>query len=304
MKKTFIAFLMLFAVFTTGCDASKPELQKTLVQVQQLSSQKDSLMQDVLATTRFIADANTELSKIRSSAKVIANTATNENIPSLDSARARLLKRIETVTAGLNAAQTKLAKNRKQLTLLDSNNKTLKAELLAVDSTITSLNTMIDAQKTQVTDLNTQLLALQTENMTLKTTNSVLVADTVTLSTERNELTTEKNTVYYVIGTKKELLAKGIIVQKGGVLGIGKTQVPAPTLNTKNFTAIDKTVVNVITLPAGLYQIVSTQNVRALDASNGVEETSFTLRAVRNNIKINDVNAFWAPSKYLIFVRQ
>jgi chromosome segregation ATPase len=287
MRKTFIAFLMLFAVFTTACDTSKPELQKTLVQVQQLSSQKDSLMQDVLATTKFIADANTELSKIRSSAKVIAGNTSNESIPSLDSARARLLMRIKTVTAGLNAAQSKLAKNRKQLTLLDSNNKTLKVELLIVDSTITSLNTMIDAQKSQVIDLNSQLLALQTENTTLKTVNSVLVADTVALSTERNTLTTEKNTVYYVIGTKKELLAKGIIVQRGGVLGVGKTPVGASVLNTQDFAAIDKTVATSIPLPAGTYRVVSGQ----VDIA----------KRLRGSIAVNV--GFWAASKYLIVVK-
>ena len=45
MKK----FAMLVAVLAiAACDRSKPELDKTLVQMQQISAEKDSLLKDVI----------------------------------------------------------------------------------------------------------------------------------------------------------------------------------------------------------------------------------------------------------------
>jgi hypothetical protein len=61
-------FLLAAVVAISACDRSKPELEKTLVQVKQVSAEKDSLLRDVMATTQFIAEANTELSKVRTSA--------------------------------------------------------------------------------------------------------------------------------------------------------------------------------------------------------------------------------------------
>ena len=69
--------LLMAVVAISACDRSKPELEKTLVQVQQISAEKDSLLRDVMATTQFIADANSELAKVRmsASAKPVAATA-------------------------------------------------------------------------------------------------------------------------------------------------------------------------------------------------------------------------------------
>src|ERR1017187_2426160 len=63
MKK----FAMLVAVLAiAACDRSKPELDKTLVQMQQISAEKDSLLKDVMQTSQFIADVNTQLASVKS----------------------------------------------------------------------------------------------------------------------------------------------------------------------------------------------------------------------------------------------
>jgi len=57
----FIAALSLMA-----CDKSKPELDKALAQVTAISAEKVSLLKDVMQTSQFIAEVNSEMAKVKS----------------------------------------------------------------------------------------------------------------------------------------------------------------------------------------------------------------------------------------------
>jgi hypothetical protein len=295
---------LLMAVVALGaCDRSKPELEKTLVQVQQISAEKDSLLRDVMATTQFIADANTELGKVRMRANgkpTVSTTGENEGKLSPAEQRNALLTRIKGITASLNEAESRLAASRKRVAMLDTNNTGLKSQLAAYDSTITSFKNLIESQKTQVTDLTAQVNALTTENTQLKEFNVALTTDKSSLTTERDRLTTERNTVYYIIGTKDDLLKKHVIVQTGGMMGIGKVQVPARELNPTDFTSIDKTAVANIPLPNAekSYKIVTRQDVTALEMQPDEKGR------IKTAIAIKDPVAFWGQSKYLIIIEQ
>lgn len=296
--------LLLAAVFAiSACDQSKPELEKTLVQVRQISAEKDSLLRDVMATTQFIADANIELSKVRSNANAkpkVAATGENEGKLSPSEQRAALLKRIKGITASLNEAESRLSASRKRVSMLDTTNAGLKSQIAAYDSTITSFKSIIENQKAQVMDLTAQVNALTTENTALKAFNVQLTTDKTNLTDERDKLTTERNTVYYIIGTKADLLKRKIIVQTGGLIGIGKSQTAARELNPADFTSIDKTAVEEIPLPnAGKsYKIVSRQDVGALATQPDPKGR------LKDAVKIKDPLAFWAASKYLIIIEQ
>jgi predicted nucleic acid-binding Zn-ribbon protein len=300
-----IAFLLpvLAAVAISACDRSKPELDKTIAQMQQVSAEKDSLLRDVMATTQFIADANSELSKVRTRATGkpnVAETGENEGKLSPSEQRTQLLTRIKGITASLNEADSRLSASRKRVAMLDTNNAGLKSQLAAYDSTITSFKAIIESQKAQVIDLTNQVNALTTENTSLKAFNVQLTSDKSAVTDERDRLTTEKNTVYYVIGTKADLLKRHIIVQSGGMLGIGKTQVAARDLNKADFTSIDRTTVSAIPMPkAGApYKIITRQDVAGLGTQPDVHGI------VRDSLKISDPAAFWSASKYLIIIQQ
>ena len=295
--------LLMAVVAISACDRSKPELEKTLVQVQQISAEKDSLLRDVMATTQFIADANTELSKVRTSATAkpkVAEAGENEGKLSPSQQRAQLLVRIKGITASLNEADSRLSASRKRVSMLDKDNVGLKGQLAAYDSTITSFKAIIESQKAQVLDLTAQINALTVENTQLKAFNVQLTSDKSAVTVERDVLTTEKNTVYYVIGTKDDLLKRKIIVQTGGMLGIGKVQVAARDLNPTDFTSIDRTSVASIPLPntAKPYRIVTRQDVAALETQPDAKGH------VRDAIKIKDPVAFWGSSKFLIVIEQ
>lgn len=303
MRKFALLLPVMAAIAISACDRSKPELDKTIAQMQQVSAEKDSLLRDVMATTQFIADANTELSKVRSRATgkpSVAVAGENEGKLSPAEQRAQLLARIKGITASLNEADSRLMASRRRVALLDTSNAGLKSQLAEYDSTITSFKAIIESQKVQVVDLTNQVNALTTENTSLKAFNVQLTSDKTSLTDERDKLTTERNTVYYVIGTKEDLLKRHIIVQTGGMLGIGKTQVAARELNKADFTSIDRTAVSEIPMPkpGTPYKIVTRQDVAALATAPDKHGE------LRDSIKIADPGAFWAASKYLIIIEQ
>src|ERR1035437_11076694 len=239
--------LLVSVLAIVACDKSKPELDKTLAQMQQISAEKDSLLKDVMQTSQFIADVNTQLATVKSlnagqPVKGAAATAKTGKTPAEQ--RDAIKVKIKQLTDRLNDAAARLGTSRNRVKDLTANNAALTSQLVAYDSTIAAFKTIIENQKTELVSLNAQLAALQTENAALKQDKAQLTPDKTQLTEEKSSLTTERNTVYYVIGTKDELLKKKVIDQAGGTLGIGKTQVPARDLNPADFTAIDKTQVS------------------------------------------------------------
>ena len=295
--------VLAVAFMLTACDQSKPELEKALAQVQQISAEKDTLLLDVTATSQFIADLNAEIDKTRrmeNGQLTNARRGETENGMSLSERRADALQKIKELTARVNDSQDRLAASRKRIAAMTGKNAAMKVQLAAYDSTIASFKSIIDNQKTDIASLAEQIMAMTHENTQLKSDNVQLVSDTTELSGERSQLTSERNTVYYIVGTKEGLLRQHIIEQTGGLLGIGKITVPARDLSPTAFTSIDKTVVSEIPFPKANtpYRVITRQDLSALETSP--DEHGILM----NGIKIKDPDAFWAASKYLIVIER
>ena len=297
-------FAILAAVFAiAACDRSKPELDKTIVQMQQISAEKDSLLKDVMQTSQFIADVNTQLATVKSlNAGKPVQGAAGGTETSLTPAQQRdaIKDKIKELTDRLNEVESRLGASRNRVKELTANNAALNTQLASYDSTIAAFKTIIDNQKTEIVSLNAQLAALQTENAALRQDKAQLTTDKTQLTEEKSSLTGERNTVYYVIGTKDELLKRKIIDQAGGMLGLGKTQVPSRDLNPSDFTAIDKTKVSEIAFPKAdrTYRVITRQDVSALETAPDKSGR------IKGGLKITNVDKFWAASKFLIILEQ
>ena len=125
-----------------------------------------------------------------------------------------------------------------------------------------------------------------------------------TLDVLVNDLRATQSKAYYVIGDEGDLIKKGIVVKEGGanllIARIGRTLVPARTLDRDMFKSIDVRETHEIQVPDSTrrYQIVSRQSLDDADAPER-DGASF-----RGNLKIKDSDKFWAPSKYLIIVQK
>lgn len=284
-------------VLALAC-TNKEELAKALADAQSLAAEKDSLITEVLETSKFVNGVNEELAKARTALVTTAVTPESGTPAERDrAARAAALERVQALVGRLNETEQRLEQSTQRARSLSGRNSTLLKQIeeykVSIDSlqatamrTETELRSVIDSQSVQIAGLSQELDTVRTENVALK--------DTVT------NLTQYKNTVYYVAGTEEELLEKGIVVKEGKkFLFFGGRQLhPARTLDSSVFTPLDKTMVTAIDLPdEHQYKLVSRQDMTAVDS------TTLKDGKIAGELRIAAPETFWAPSKYLILVQ-
>ncbi len=293
MKKIILAGAL--ALVAAGC-VSKSEYDKQIQQMASISSEKDSLLKEVVATTQFISEVNGELDKVKSGRPVQGPGGEMEQL-SPTQQRQALAERVKALTERLRESEERLAQSRRRVTNLTANNATMQAQMASFDSTIKSFQVIIDGQKAEIVSLLDQVSRITGENTALRETNTQLEAQRVALTSDNAALTNESNTVYWVAGKKDDLLKRGIIEQRGGMLGIGKTAVLARTLQTQEFTSIDRRSVLEIALPnpAKSYRIITTNDMAGLEATPA--DGKF-----KGSIRIKAPEVFWRPSKFLVLM--
>jgi len=277
-----------------------------LAEAKSAEAQKDSLLTEVLETTQFVSDINSELAKAKTVASKPAST--DPGVPGAKKdreERVAALERVKTVIAKLNESEAKLAETEARAKGSRQRNARLLAQIETYKKTIDDLRTTAEAQKadfeSQLAAANTQIATLAGRVDTLTTEKGQLESVKAALSDTVVNLTAYKNTVYYAVGTKDELMKKGIITKEGSkFLVFGGTRLePARNLSPESFTAIDKTTNTSIPLPRTdkKYKIVSRQSPTYL--AQGVAKDG----KISGTLEIAQPEEFWSASKYLILVQ-
>jgi hypothetical protein len=294
------ALLVVLALPLLACNRSQAELAKALAESRAAEAQKDSLLTEVLETTQFVSDLNSELAKAK--ALAVSPEAADPGMPGaqLDREdRKATLERIQQVIARLNESETKLLATETRAKNAKIRNARLLAQISTYKQTIEDLKTAAEQQRTEqeaiIADQRTQIASLagQVDELNVRTAS---LRDTVV------HLTKYKNRVYYAIGTKDELLRNGVVTKEGSkFLIFGGTRLePARKPNLDAFTLIDKTQTLSIPLPRTdkRYKIVSRQSPEYL--SGDVTEKG----EVKGVVEIASPEEFWSASRYLILVQK
>jgi predicted nucleic acid-binding Zn-ribbon protein len=291
--------VVLAAITTTGCDRSRADLTKALAESKAAEAQKDSLLTEVLETTQFVSDLNSELAKAKTVS--VGSEAADPGMPGaqLDrEERKATLERIQQVIARLDESEAKLTATENRAKNAKIRNARLLAQIATYKQTIEDLKTAAEQQRAEheaiIADQRTQIatLAGQVDNLNVQTAS---LRDTLV------HLTKYKNRVYYAVGTKNELLSNGVVTKEGSkFLFFGGTRLePARKLNLEAFTMLDKTQTLSIPLPRTdkKYKIISRQSPEYLagDVTDKGE--------VKGAVEIASPEEFWSASKYLILVQ-
>jgi hypothetical protein len=69
----------------------------------------------------------------------------------------------------------------------------------------------------------------------------------------------ELATVYYVIGSRRQLETAGVVSARGGILGLGRTLTAVDPPDDAVFTPLDTDQQSILPLPAGRATVVSAQ---------------------------------------------
>jgi len=296
MRKAW-ALIVLAVVSTAGCNQG--ELRKALADAKASEAQKDSLLTEVLETTQFVSDVNGELAKTKSI--TVSTKSTDVGLPGAKKdrdERKAALARVKAVIAKLNESEAKLTQTETRAKQSRQRNARLLAQIETYKKTIEDLKATAEQQRTdyeaQIADRNVQIATLTGRVDTL-TTEKVALTGTV------DTLTAYKNTVYYAVGTKDELMKKGVITKEGSKFLIfgGSRLEPARNLRPEAFTAIDKVTNTSIPLPRSdkQYKIISRQSPSYL--APGVAKDG----KITGTVEIAQPEEFWSASKYLILVQ-
>lgn len=262
-------------------------LNTKLAQATQVAAQQDSLMQGFTETTKLLESIDQELSKVKGLKSHVPLDVKGEGASDPKAAyRESLLGKVKEVTQLLHASRNRVA-------ALSSRNAAQRDKLTQYEQTIASLEEISERQKQEIAELTGRVDSLTVANATLASEKSAI---TDTASSLRRDL----NTVYFVVGTKKDLKAKGIIVEEGSkFLFFGhKALVPARKLDPASFTAMDKFSDTPITLHVTdrPYKIISRQDPSLIAEGKTADGKP------SGELHVTDPTQFWAPSRYLIIV--
>ncbi len=156
----------------------------------------------------------------------------------------------------LNAS---IQRTKEKIGQLETGLKKSGMKVAGLEKMVANLKQSVAEKQEQVAQLTTQVDSLQTKVAGLETTvqqdQETILAREQTIEEKRREL----GTIYYVIGTKKDLSASGIIVAKGGVLGLGKTLQLSGRFDESRFTALDTDQETVVRAPASKVKVLSPQ---------------------------------------------
>lgn len=267
---------------------SKEELQvSSIASAESLSVLRGELLDQMMEGTQFINEINAELAKARSMALAPGQLEPHAELPDVNAERLKVVQRISQLVTRLDNVSFRLSTTRNALIQADTAlaRKTAEYELLiaeanqAAEKQRAELQAVIDAQASKIAELHGRI---------------------DTLSGDVSRLVSEQNAVYLVVGTRKELMKKGILVAEGprkfGVVG-ARAVVPARTLDTSAFTKLDRTVDQAIILPHGGYRILSRQNTSFASKPTGKGGE------YEGAILIEQPSQFWNASRFLIVVR-
>jgi len=162
------------------------------------------------------------------------------------------LDRIAALRSGIEA-------NKERIALLEENLKKSGVKTSGLQRLIAGLKRTVTEKEALVAQLSSQVDSLHTTVTGLNATVAEREDTLHTRDTQLEDRRRELATVYYVVGKQNDLKKQGVIQQQGGVLGLGKTVLPAANPDPGVFTALDTDQSTTIRIPAKAARVVSAQ---------------------------------------------
>lgn len=275
------------AVELASATAVRDSLQGMM---QSTIADKDRALNQVVEATKFADQVDAELRQVRGlTSRVSVSQSDESGKTSAADAQKDILDRLAQMRQRLNARQSQIR------AMLDTM-KTMRTDASAAASLLSDLNARLAMRDREIT-------AFQEEVSQLRVANATLTTEKATLTDTVKAMDTRENMVYYTIGTRRQLLADGVVTEEGGSRGLlivklGKTLVPARVLDESKFTRNDRREALTIALPRAdrPYKIISRHDVGLIEVAKKEKDGSFRGESIR----IVDPVKFWANSRFLI----
>lgn len=283
MKKSFV-LIGLGALMLASCSGNSKKLAEDSARIAELSAEyaeassfNDSLM-------LLMGDIYTGLDSINMQEGLLYNMGNGESVDR----RAEIRQNLANIKARLESNRKLLADMEARLKKSDNQNSVLL-------KTIDQLKSRIASQDEKVAQLESELSSAKEE---IETLNAHVAQTAVDLAAEQEAkekaqaeaeaIENAANTVYYAIGTNKELKKNGLLEKKF----LGQTKVLKGDFNESYFTKADKRTLSVI--PTGAKKVKIWTNMPE-DSYEIVETPEKT-----KTIKITNPTEFWSMTPFLL----
>jgi DNA repair exonuclease SbcCD ATPase subunit len=286
MKHLFLLLLVVPVLWQCTNGPSAKQLRAENDSFQSTTSSKESQMNYLVQT---LGDIEENLRTIKEKEKIISvQSKDNETAPTNS----------ESINKDIHMIYDLMLQNKEKVQQLESRLKRSSADNKDFKKLIESLNDQLRAKTEEIIVLqeelqkkNVQIDELNYAVMDLSSRVDSIQKVSETTQSQLETTTTEANTAYYAIGTRKELKDKNIVT-KDGFLFFGNSKILKDDFKKEYFTRIDirdnkeielfRTKATILTShPSSSYKLTNS------DDGNLV-------------LKISDVASFWSISNYLV----
>ena len=206
---------------------------------------------DAVNAIAEIQDSLAAVSLGEGSLKLFSDKAQGERLLS-ENRGDEALARIALLKAGISRTKERIARLESSLSKSGTKVAGLNRMMASLKKTVAEREALVAELSGRVDQLQHQVTGLTAE---VAVNQDSIRAQQLALELRRREL----GTVYYAIGSTKQLTTAGLVVAEGGVLGLGKTLKPSGVVAPTMFTAIDTDAQQVIMIPAAKATVISAQ---------------------------------------------
>ena len=228
---------IVFAVLWINANGKSKDIMKSNEELKKLYETSTSTINEIQSSLESLEQ---DLSGQLFTQKEIPGTSPEER-------RNRIISSIANMRDQIEADKKKIATLEKQLA-------TSKSQLKGVQEIVNKLKASI-SEKEQIMDELQERLGILNETLETerRTSAEEIQKREMTITEKEQQITQqsiEANTIYYVYGTRKELMSKGIMDRKGGLLGIGKVSTVKQNIPIEQFTSMNLLETQQISFPA------------------------------------------------------
>ncbi len=193
--------------------------------------------------------------------------------------------------ADIKALDNLILTSNKEIAALHSKMRKMNKHDAEMDTMIARITSQLAQKDTEISALQGNLAKV---NTSYKEVTDQFNDSIIQLQTQNNRIvsmTNTMNTVYYAVGTVKELKDNKVINKSGGFAGIGRNASLKPDFNSSYFTKSDLTKLDVIPLNAKFKKLVT---------SHPTESYKITGNNTADSLVITNPSSFWSENKYLV----
>jgi len=282
MKRYLVMFLALPLFFACHNSNDQREIKDLGSKDSALSRKTAGQDSTIMAYVKSFNEIEDNLDTIKTKSKILTINNGGDAV-----------NRQEEIVTTIRSIGELMQKNKKEIAFLQSRLKQSNGKNDELQRMIAHLTEQLNEKDAQIAALQSQLAESNgaLKDMISKFNDSMQVV--AKQKDQINQITNDLNTVYYVIGTMKELKKNGVVSKAGGIAGIGSTTQLKQNFDVSYFTKSDSRHLKAIALMSKFDKLVTNHPSDSYKISGSGKADS---------LLISNVKTFWSQSKYLVII--